>query len=129
MASTKYKDLAVSTAAAARRKSEGRPARDGTSAVGRRMLLDITEVTTIGFGELLDMTDDVALSSAVALRANAGAVASLTLTLANGDDAKALGLLPVVIGEMERIARERIGADPALRTTGEVDRSSAEASA
>lgn len=121
MASTKFKDLAISTAAAARRKSAGRPPRDATSAIGRRMLIDITEATTIGFGELLDLTDDVAFSSAVALRANAGAVASLTLTLANGDDAKALELLPIVFAEMARIARERIGADPALRTTGEMD--------
>ena len=55
MASTKFKDLAISTAAAARRKSAGRPPRDATSAIGRRMLIDITEATTIGFGELLDL--------------------------------------------------------------------------
>ena len=125
MSATKHREAAHDAALAARRRSAERPNGTTSQMIGRRMLLDISEAAMVGFGELLDFHGDVGVSGEITLRAFAGAVASLTLTMANGDEAKALGVLPVVFDELRRVAEERIGADPSNRTSADVSRDDA----
>ena len=84
------------------------------------MLLDISEATTVGFAEMVDLGGDVAESGEFTIRAVAGAVASLVLIMANADEAKAIGVLPIVFGEMHRVAEERIRADHSNRSSVDV---------
>ena len=115
MSLTPFRDAALATVDAARRRSDAHGPRDPVQDIAERMSLDTCAATIVGVADLQDLNVPPVVYGTVLVRVLSAALASFLLSLTNGDEATAVRFVDSAIEDMRSRTIERIRA---ARTDG-----------
>ena len=108
MSITPHRDAAAVTVAASRRHFEQQQPGDTSVTIARRMDVDVTEATMLGYADLRDLGVQQARCVSIVARVAASAVASLVATVCGGREDASRALLDVLLSEIRYHALDRI---------------------
>ena len=115
MSLTPFRDAALATVDAARRRSDAHGPRDPVQDIAERMSLDTCAATIVGVADLKDLNVPPAVYGTVLLRVLSAALASFLLSTTGRDESMAIRFVDVVLQDMRNLTIERIRA---ARTDG-----------
>lgn len=108
MSITPHRDAAAATVAATRQHFARQEPADSSVMIARRMDVDVTEATMLGYADLRDLGVPQARCVSIVARVVASSVASMAATVCGGRQDAARAILAVLLDEIRHHALDRI---------------------